>query len=138
MYALIRESGHAIWKEQWYTLTSRVSLQTNIYMTHEDQVFVVDVMVANPTWETTILNVISQPTSVATKLNTIINIRKYKGLHERHHFIQMAMKVHGTIGQDMDHFIKECICLFHNRKSSSHLSLSFCIQFFKQRVNISL
>jgi len=106
-------------------------------MTQEDQVFVADVMVANPTWEIATLNVISQPTSVATKLNTIINIRKYRGLHERHHFIQMAMKVHGALGQDMDHFIKECIRLFHDRKSSSHLSLSFCIQFFKQRVSIS-
>jgi hypothetical protein len=94
-------------------------------------------MVANPTWETTTLNVISQPTSVTTKLNIIINIRKYKGLHEKHHFIQMAMKVHVALEQDMDHFIKECICFFHDRKSSSHLSLSFCIQFFKQRVSIS-
>jgi hypothetical protein len=56
-------------------------------MTQEDQVFVADVMVANPTWETTTLNVINQSISVAAKLNTIINIRKYRGLHERQHFI---------------------------------------------------
>jgi hypothetical protein len=36
----------------------------------------------------------------------------------------------------MDHFIKECAHLFHNRRSGGHLSLSFCIQFFKQHVSI--
>jgi hypothetical protein len=26
MYAFARENGHDVWREQWYTLTSRVSL----------------------------------------------------------------------------------------------------------------
>jgi len=39
------------------------------------------------------------------KLNAIANIRKYRGLHERHQFIPMAMEVHDTLGHDMDCFI---------------------------------
>jgi hypothetical protein len=50
----------------------------------------------------------------------------------------MAMKVQKTPRRDMDHCIKECACLFHSRRLGSHLSLSFCIQFFRQRVNITL
>jgi hypothetical protein len=50
----------------------------------------------------------------------------------------MAMEVHGTPERDMDRFIKECAHLFHDRRSKGHLSLFFCIQFFKQRVNIVL
>jgi len=34
-----------------YTFTSRVSLLANLYMTREDQVFVVDVVVIDLTWE---------------------------------------------------------------------------------------
>jgi lipid-A-disaccharide synthase-like uncharacterized protein len=49
MYALTQESGHAIWKERWYALTLGDSLQVNLYMTREDQVFVVDVVVINMT-----------------------------------------------------------------------------------------
>jgi hypothetical protein len=37
----------------------------------------------------------------------------------------------------MDHFIRECACLFQNKCSKSHLSLSFCIHFFRQHVNIT-
>ncbi len=33
---------------------------------------------------------------------------------------------------DMDRFIRECACLFHDRQLGGHLSLFFCIQFFKQ------
>jgi hypothetical protein len=61
------------------------------------------------------LNVIIQPTSVATELNTIVNIHKYKGFHERHHFISMAMEVHGALRCDMDHFMRERTYLFHDR-----------------------
>jgi hypothetical protein len=46
------------------------------------------------------------------------------------------MEVHGVPGHDMDHFIRECACFFHDRQSRGHLSLSFCIQFFRQRVSI--
>jgi hypothetical protein len=59
MYAFIQESEHVVWKNQWCTLTSGVSLQVDIYMTQEDRVFVVDVVVTNPTQKTMALSVIS-------------------------------------------------------------------------------
>jgi len=71
------------------------------------------------------------------KFNTIVKIHKYKGLHEGHHFISMAMVAHGTLGHDMDRFVKECTCFFHDRRLGGHLSLSFCIQFFKYHVSIA-
>jgi hypothetical protein len=71
------------------------------------------------------------------ELKAIIKICKYKGLHEGYHFIPMAMEVNGAPGHDMDCFIMECASLFHNRQSKGHLSLSFCIQFFGQGVNIA-
>jgi hypothetical protein len=49
MYALTQESEHPIWKKRWYALTLGVSLQANLYMTQEDQVFVFDVVVINLT-----------------------------------------------------------------------------------------
>jgi hypothetical protein len=49
------------------------------------------------------------------ELNAIVNIHKYKGLHEGHHFISMAMEVHDAFECDMDHFIKERVRLFHDR-----------------------
>jgi hypothetical protein len=61
------------------------------------------------------------------KLSAIVKIFKYRGLHEGHHFISMVMEVHGAPECDMDRFIKECACLFHNRRSRGHLSLSFYI-----------
>jgi hypothetical protein len=33
MYALAWENGHAVWKERWYALTSRVSLWADLYTT---------------------------------------------------------------------------------------------------------
>jgi hypothetical protein len=50
----------------------------------------------------------------------------------------MAIKVHGTLGRDMDCFIKECTCLFHDKQSKVIYPCLFCIQFFKQRVSIIL
>jgi hypothetical protein len=44
--------------------------------------------------------------------------------------------VHNALERDMDHFIKECACLFHDRQSGGHLSLSFYIQ-IKHCVNIA-
>jgi hypothetical protein len=41
----------------------------------------------------------------------------------------MAMEVHDAHRHDMDPFIKESACPFHDRQSRGHLSLSFCIQF---------
>ncbi len=59
-------------------------------------------------------NVINQPTGVVTKLSAIAKIHKYKGLHEGHHFILMAMEVHGVLRHDMDCFIKYAY-FFHHR-----------------------
>jgi hypothetical protein len=106
-------------------------------MTCEDQVFVSNVVVTNLTREMVAMSVISQPTSAIVEFNAIVKIHKYKRLHEGHHFILMAMEVHGTPECDMDSFIKECVCLFHNRWSRGHLSLYFCIQFFRQCVSIA-
>ncbi len=102
-------------------------------MTHENQVFII-----NLTWEMVAMNVINWPTNVVMKFSTIIKFHKYKRLHEGHHFIPMAMEVHGAFECDMDRFIRECVRLFHDKQSQAHLSLSFCIQFFKQCVNIAL
>jgi hypothetical protein len=49
MYAFAREKEHVVWKERWYALMSRISLQTNLYMIREDKVSVVDVVVIDPT-----------------------------------------------------------------------------------------
>jgi hypothetical protein len=106
-------------------------------MTREDQVFVANVVVINSTQETVASIVINRLAGVAVELNTIAKIHKYRGLHDGHHFIPMAMEVHGALGHDMDRFIRECACLFHDKPSGGHLSLSFCIQFFRQHVNIA-
>jgi len=61
------------------------------------------------------MSVISWPVGVLMKFNAIIKICMYRRLHDEHHFISMAMEAHDTPKCDMDHFIKECACLFHNR-----------------------
>jgi len=81
-------------------------------------------------------NVISQPIGATVEFIAIAKIYKYRRFHEGYHFILMAMEVHGTPEHDMDRFIKECSYLFHNRRLGDHLSLSFCIYFFKQHVTI--
>jgi len=68
MYPLARKSGHTIWKEQWYALTSKVSLQGDLYMTQEDWVFVANVVVINSTQEMVASSVINQPTCVVVEL----------------------------------------------------------------------
>jgi hypothetical protein len=83
-----------------------------------------------------VLSVINQLANATAKFTVVVKIHKYRGFHERHHFIPMAMEVHNTPRHDMDCFIREYAHLFHNRQSNDHLSLSFCIQFFKQHVNI--
>jgi hypothetical protein len=60
-------------------------------------------------------NVINQIASAIAKLSAIAKFYKYKWLHEGHHFISMAMEVHGTLGHYMDHFIKDYVRLFHDR-----------------------
>jgi len=102
-------------------------------MTREDQVFVADVMVTNPTQETMASSVITWLAGVIAKLSVIAKIRKYRELHEGHHFILMAMEVHGAFGHDMDRFIRECTRVFHNRWLKG--PCLFFIQFFKH-VNI--
>jgi hypothetical protein len=73
------------------------------------------VIATNPTQKTMATNVINRLGAVITKFNAIAKIHKYKRIHERHHFISMAMEVHGALWHDIDRFIKECACLFHNK-----------------------
>jgi hypothetical protein len=49
------------------------------------------------------------------EFNAIIKICKYIGFHEGHHFIPMAMEVRNTPGHDMNHFIRKCAHLSHDR-----------------------
>jgi antirestriction protein len=84
-------------------------------MTQEDQVFITNVVVINPTWKMVVSSVITRPVSAIGELNTIAKICKYKRFHEGHHFVLMAMEVHDTPKCDMDYFIKECARLFHDR-----------------------
>jgi len=107
-------------------------------MIRKDQVFIVDVVVTNPTRETMVSIIISQLVGAIAEHNAIVNIRKYRGLQEGHHFILFVMEVHSALGHDMNCFIRECVCLFHDRQSGGNLSLFFCIQFFRQRVSIVL
>jgi hypothetical protein len=96
-------------------------------MTQKDQVFIVDVVVIDSMWEAMALSVINQPLGAIAKLNAITKIHKYRGLHEGHRFIPVAMEVHDALERDMDCFIRECVHLFHDRQSRGHLSLPFCI-----------
>jgi hypothetical protein len=96
-------------------------------MTHEDQVFIVDVVVVDPTHDTLAITIISRPTNVGTKLNIIVKISEHRRFHEKRHFIPIAMEVHCAPECDMDCFTRECAHLFHNRQSRDHLVLSICI-----------
>jgi hypothetical protein len=60
------------------------------------------------------MNVIIRPRGVVAKLNAITKIHKYRRIHERHHFISMAMEVDGAFWHDIDCFIRECASLFDN------------------------
>jgi hypothetical protein len=75
------------------------------------------------------MNVISWLVGVDVEFNSIVKIRKYRQFHEGHHFILMTMEVHDAFGHDMDHFIKECARLFHDRQSKGNLSLFFSFNF---------
>jgi hypothetical protein len=77
------------------------------------------------------MSVIGRTLGAIAKLSAITKICKYKRLHDGHHFIPMAMEVHGAFAHDMDCFIKECARPFHNKRLRGHSSLSFCIQFFR-------
>ncbi len=77
-------------------------------------------VISNPTPKVMVTNVINQPIGVVVKLNVIVKICKYRRLRERHHFILMAVKVHNAPRCDMDHFIMECACLFHDRLLKDH------------------
>ncbi len=57
-------------------------------------------------------NVISQLTNLIAKFCAIVKIYKYKGFHEGHHFILIAMDVYDALGRNMDHFIIECVHFF--------------------------
>jgi hypothetical protein len=77
------------------------------------------------------LSVINRSIGVIAKLNAIAKIRKYKELHERHHFILMAMEVHDAPKRDMDCVIKECAHLFHDRQSIGYFILIFLHSIFQ-------
>jgi len=72
-------------------------------------------MVIDSTREIMASSVISPPIDAIMTLNAIAKICKYRGLQEGHHFIPMAMEVHGAPKHDMDPFIKEFVCFFHDR-----------------------
>jgi hypothetical protein len=55
------------------------------------------VVVIDLTWEIMALNVITLLAGAAMKFSAIIKICKYRGLHEGHHFIMMAMEVHPNV-----------------------------------------
>ncbi len=93
----------------------KVSLQTNLYMTQNDQVFIANVVVIDPIGEMMVSSVISRPISVVAEPSAIVKIRKYRRFHEGHHFILMTMEVHNALRCDMDFFIRECVHLFHDR-----------------------
>ncbi len=93
----------------------KVSLRADLYMTHEDHVFVIDVVVMDSTQEMVAMSVISRLVGAIAELIAIIKIRKYRGIHEGHHIIPMAMEVHDTPKRDMDCFIRVCAFLIHNR-----------------------
>ncbi len=102
-------------------------ISLNLYMTWEHQIFVLDVMVTDPTWEMAALSVINQLTCAVVKFSVITKIHKYIGLCKGHDFIPMAMEVYIAPRRDMGRFIKDYACIFHDRWSRGRLSLSFCI-----------
>ncbi len=75
------------------------------------------------------LNVIHRSICAIVELGAIIKIRKYKWFHEGHHFILMAMEVHGALGRNMDHFIVERAHFSHDKHSGVHLSFFFAFNF---------
>ncbi len=77
-------------------------------MTKKDQVCVVDVMVIDLTWDIMALSVNTKLLGVVAELSAIAKVCKYRGLHEEHHFIPMAMEVHNTPMCDMYCFIMKC------------------------------
>jgi hypothetical protein len=85
-------------------------------MTREDHVFIANVVVIDPMWETMASSVITRPIGVVANFNDVAKIHKYRGFHEEHHFLPMAMEVHSALGCDMDRFMKECTYLIHDRQ----------------------
>jgi hypothetical protein len=65
-------------------------------MIRENHVFVIDMVVIDPTWEMVATSVISWSIGASMELNAIANICKCKKFHEGHHFILMAIEMHNT------------------------------------------
>jgi hypothetical protein len=122
MYVLVQESGHVVWRKWWTPLCQEFHYEP-ISTWLERTKFSLLIWWLRIQCEVVASTVISQPTCVAAKLNTIAKIHKYRGLHEGHHFIPTTTEVHNALECDMDCFIKECARLFHNRWSGGHLSL---------------
>jgi hypothetical protein len=55
-------------------------------------------MVTDSTQEMVVLSVISRLAVAVVELNAIVNIDKYRGFHEGHHFIPMARKCTTHLG----------------------------------------
>jgi hypothetical protein len=68
----------------------RTSLQANLYMIREDQVFVINVVVINPPQKIIATSVINEPANANAKLKAIVKMHKYKRLCEGHHFIPIG------------------------------------------------
>jgi hypothetical protein len=58
---------------------SWVSLQDDLYVTQEDHVFIVNVVVIDSMQETMASSVINRPICAVVELSTIVKIRKYRG-----------------------------------------------------------
>jgi hypothetical protein len=71
MYVFAQKSEHVVWKKWWYALTSGISLRTDLYMTQKDQVFVTNMVVIDPMWETMASSVI-EPIGAIVELNAYL------------------------------------------------------------------
>jgi hypothetical protein len=74
MYALIRKNAHVVWREWWCALMLGISLQVNLYMIRNNQVFIVDVVVTNLMQKMVVSSVINRLANVAPKLSAIVKI----------------------------------------------------------------
>jgi sialic acid synthase SpsE len=79
MYAFVQESEHDVWREQWYTLMSRASLQVDLYITCEDQVFNINLVVMDSTWGMVAMNVINRLAGANAELMSLLKSTNIEG-----------------------------------------------------------
>jgi hypothetical protein len=122
MYAFAQKSGAHLFMEKIVVhFYVKNFVTTRSLHDSKDQVFIVDVVGIDPMGEIMVSNVISRLVNVVAKCNAIIKICKYRRLHEKHHFVPMPMEIQNIFGRDMDRFIKECACFFHDRQSRAFI-----------------